>query len=102
MMKSFRGFYLLIALFLLSAINILGCSCSSLNVAGDIDEADYILVGEIIKEIKPNRQCQFEVSKVLKGNVTEKVKINATGIGSSCEISDYKLNNSYLLLRKRS
>jgi hypothetical protein len=59
--------------------------------------ADAVVIGKISKELKFGEKWKVEISRILKGKAAESITLYAAMLGTSCEISNFKMNETYVL-----
>lgn len=101
-MKKF-SLIVTVLLFLLIGINeAFACSCLPRGILDSIKDSDAVFVGKVIEVVEEKKKWKLEISSVIKGNLFESAELGASMVGTSCEISSFKLNESYLIFATES
>lgn len=95
-MKNIAVFLFLFFTFIFGATSSYACSCISDSPSNSIKSADVVLIGKVAKELKQGEKWQVKANRVLKGKVGETVILYAAMKGTSCEVSDFKLAETYI------
>lgn len=95
-MKNIIFFSLVFFLVGLQSINTFACSCLAASPTTEMNAADAVVIGKISKELKFGEKWKIESSRILKGKATKSITLYAAMLGTSCEISNFKVNETYV------
>jgi hypothetical protein len=100
-MKKNLIFLSALAFLIFSANQVIACSCLFDKPSDSLKTVDVIFVGKITKVLEAKRKWQVKVSSVVKGNVPEIITFYASMVGTSCENSEFKLDEAYVFFANK-
>ena len=100
-MKKIIVVVFLFIFLLIKANSSFACVCPFTGPSVSLKRDDAVFIGKVTKVITAKRKWQIKVSTVLKGDVPKTIIFYAKLVGTSCELSNFKLNEKYLFFANK-